>query len=76
MKRKLAAVAAAVVVAVGAGGAATDTNTETLTLEPCKTEDQVKPDCYWDASDRGNGEGADFVVIDGWVYYPGENVTR
>lgn len=38
-------------------------------LPPCTVEDQVQPDCYWDSSERGNGEGLDFVVINGTVTY-------
>lgn len=38
-------------------------------LPPCATEDQVQPDCYWDSSTRGNGEGLDFIVIDGTITY-------
>lgn len=46
-----------------------------VTLSPCLTEDQVT-DCYWDASERGNGTGTDFIILDGWVWYPGENIER
>lgn len=38
-------------------------------LEPCLTEDQTAPDCYWDAQTQGNGIGEDFVVFDGIVHY-------
>lgn len=38
------------------------------TLPPCESEDSR--DCYWDAGERGNGEGVSFVDIDGTAYYP------
>ncbi|MDR0285755.1 MAG: hypothetical protein LBI33_12845 [Propionibacteriaceae bacterium] len=36
-------------------------------LPPCEFEDSVN--CFWDASARGNGAGADFVNLDGNIYY-------
>jgi hypothetical protein len=38
-------------------------------LPPCVEEDSVQIDCYWDASERGNGEGLDFIVIGGILTY-------
>lgn len=38
-------------------------------LPPCVTEDQVAPDCEWDADQQGNGLGVSFVVIGGEVEY-------
>lgn len=35
---------------------------------PCEYEDSPGP-CYWDASERGNGQGEDFVVVGGEVFY-------
>jgi len=32
-------------------------------LPPCQTEDSVN--CYWDASEQGNGLGNDFIAIEG-----------
>jgi len=40
----------------------------TYTLPPCASEDS--DNCYWDASERGNGQGTDFVALNGMVYYP------
>lgn len=31
-------------------------------LPPCPTEDSSY--CYWDASERGNGLGRDFIALD------------
>lgn len=36
-------------------------------LLPCVTEDS--DNCWWDATEHGNGEGLSFVVIDGKVTY-------
>jgi hypothetical protein len=36
-------------------------------LLPCPTEDS--DNCWWDATEHGNGEGLSFVVIDGKVTY-------
>ncbi len=44
-------------------------------LEPCITEDQVEPDCYWDSSVRGNGTGWNFIVLDRTVYYVGHSTN-
>lgn len=33
----------------------------------CATEDSTN--CYWNASEQGNGEGVDFHDIDGVAYY-------
>jgi hypothetical protein len=41
-----------------------------ITLTPCEHEDSRN--CYWDADERGNGEGVSFVDIDGVAYYPEE----
>lgn len=38
-------------------------------LPPCEVEDQVQPDCYWDADHRSNGEGLSFIVVNGTVTY-------
>ena len=37
-------------------------------LPACQTEDEVGF-CYWDASERGNGEGQSFLVIGEDVIY-------
>lgn len=37
------------------------------TLPPCEYEDS--DNCFWDASERGNGYGCDFVTIDGVTTY-------
>lgn len=31
-------------------------------LPPCEFEDSVN--CYWDASERGNGQGNDFISVE------------
>lgn len=36
-------------------------------LPACATEDS--DNCWWDATEQGNGEGLSFVVIDGEVIY-------
>lgn len=41
----------------------------TYTLAPCADEGQ-ETDCYWDASEMGNGTGQDFIVFQGQVFYP------
>lgn len=38
-------------------------------LPACMTEDQVTPDCRWDADTQGNGKGRSFEVRDGEVTY-------
>lgn len=38
-------------------------------LPPCNVEDQVAPDCYWDADERSNGRGVSFIVVDGTVTF-------
>ena len=38
-------------------------------LPPCETED-ADYDCIWDASEQGNGQGRDFIVLDGVTFYP------
>ena len=32
-----------------------------MPLQPCATEDSDQ--CYWDASERGNGDGSDFIAL-------------
>lgn len=39
----------------------------TYTLPACQYEDSTN--CYWDASARGNGQGASFVNLNGVYYY-------
>lgn len=41
------------------------------TLIACPEEDSME-NCFWDASERGNGEGTDFIVFNGVVFYPGQ----
>jgi hypothetical protein len=41
---------------------------DTLGLEPCATEDQLT-DCYWDAHERGNGQGMSFIIVNGTLTY-------
>ena len=36
-------------------------------LEPCQFEDSAN--CFWDSSERGNGQGVDFHDVDGTAYY-------
>lgn len=48
---------------------------DTIVLTPCVTEDQ-STDCYWDASTRGNGDGVDFIVHDGFIYTPIKRIAR
>lgn len=36
-------------------------------LPACEMEDS--DNCYWDASERGNGQGKDFKTLDGVTYY-------
>lgn len=38
-----------------------------LVLPPCEYEDS--PNCGWDASTSGNGEGTSFVDLNGTAYY-------
>lgn len=33
----------------------------------CELEDS--PNCYWDATSAGNGEGVSFIDVDGFVFY-------
>ena len=43
------------------------------TLEPCASDEipaGYVPNCYWDASERGNGLGYDFIWWEGEVFYP------
>jgi len=43
------------------------------TLEPCAADEipaGFVPNCYWDASERGNGVGYDFIWWEGEVFYP------
>lgn len=68
MKRKIAAITAGLALAVSGAGAASGSSDD-LTLPRCESEDQLS-NCYWDASEQGNGKGTDFVVIDGVVFYP------
>lgn len=41
-----------------------------VTASPCAEEDVTGTVCAWDASERGNGIGADFVVIGELILYP------
>lgn len=65
MRTKLAALAALVILAGGLAAGTEDT------LAPCPNDSDVEVDCYWDASERGNGQGHDFVVRDGVIYPEG-----
>lgn len=38
-------------------------------LDPCATEDSTDGVCGWDASERGNGVGRDFVSVYGVKVY-------
>lgn len=45
----------------------------TLVLElstPCATEDSSN--CYWSASEQGNGSGVSFLDIQGTAYHTGK----
>ena len=53
-------------VAMLAGGAGIAQASE---LAPCEFEDSAN--CYWDSSERGNGQGDSFVDVDGTAYYVG-----
>lgn len=48
---------------------------EDLGLPPCRVEDQVAPDCYWDSDVRGTGEGLSFIVVGGTITYE-DGTTR
>lgn len=37
-----------------------------VSLPPCPTEDSRN--CYWDATERGNGRGKSFYDVDGTAY--------
>jgi len=44
----------------------------TLTLSPCPTEDSTY--CYWNASERSNGEGISFIAFgEGQMIITGES---
>lgn len=60
----------ALMVAMLAGGAGMANASE---LPPCAEEDSTN--CYWDSSERGNGEGASFTNIDGVSYYWGADLA-
>lgn len=47
-----------------------------VVLKPCRTEDQVRPNCYWDAKHRGNGRGTSFVVLNGHIFYDAGSADR
>ncbi len=43
-----------------------------VTLPPCQDEDAASPelpDCWWDATSRGDGKGRSFANIGGRTYY-------
>ncbi|UVT31369.1 hypothetical protein SEA_MARCIE_107 [Microbacterium phage Marcie] len=44
-----------------------DTSPNPPALPACETEDS--DNCWWDATEHGNGEGLSFVVIEGEVTY-------
>jgi len=39
-----------------------------VVIPPCASEDDAN--CFWDAAQRGNGVGTDFVDYEGQAYYP------
>lgn len=39
-----------------------------IALTPCEFEDSRN--CYWNASERGNGQGSSFVNVAGFVVRP------
>lgn len=62
-------VALIVAVVIGAfiGTAMVDTSPNPPALPACETEDS--DNCWWDATEHGNGAGLSFVVIEGEVTY-------
>lgn len=46
-----------------------------ITLQACAFDEVTERDCYWDAANRGNGQGTSYIVLDGTVYVP-EGVTE
>lgn len=47
-----------------------DLPSEFSEIPPCSMEDGSTPDgyepvCYWDAEERGNGDGTSYVLVDG-----------
>lgn len=41
-------------------------------LAPCTSDGPAESEnCYWDASERGDGTGSDFILLNGVTYYPG-----
>lgn len=64
----LSALAAIGTVIVGVGiGMSIDRSPNPPALPACETEDS--DNCWWDATEHGNGEGLSFVVIEGEVTY-------
>lgn len=64
MRKVLSILVLAVAMLAGGAGVA-----QAQGMEPCKHEDSAN--CYWDAAERGNGQGDSFVDIDGVAYYVG-----
>lgn len=41
-----------------------------IVLQPCATDgDDLEHDCYWNAKVQGNGQGRNFIQLDGHIYY-------
>lgn len=55
------------VIGAGIGTSVVDTSPNPPALPACETEDS--DNCWWDATEHGNGEGLSFVVIEGEVTY-------
>lgn len=62
--RKIIITLSIVIAALFAGLAPASADSQ---LPPCEFEDSQN--CYWDASERGNGVGNDFIDVDGVVTY-------
>lgn len=71
--RKILSVLALVSALVMGGGSAAmaTTGTDTGKLAACATEEATN--CFWDASENGNGQGVDFHDIAGVAYYECES---
>lgn len=64
----VAATFSAIALAMVIPGSSAPDDDWTRGYEPCVTEDAAGP-CYWDADERGNGEGRSFVVDGDVVTY-------
>lgn len=75
MRKSFVAVVAALVMLVNVGAcspATVESDTRMQDIPACvnedgSTADGYQPVCYWDASERGNGMGVSYVLVDGEV---------